>query len=199
LLHSYYISAPLDTQEKNNRKQNKQSSLCDPQKNTLPFSPCLRGKTKYGTISALLFETHTMKQFNFILVLVFASLSSFAMAQTNETSADQDTIGLIPFKGHETVILGQYVDYTGNVHGSVGIQVEVNYLNDGILKFIGSEVTYRSQESPMPPGGDSAYKSFLFQATEVGETTITIQEIFRGEIRQEFTIVITVVAAEEKE
>lgn len=138
-----------------------------------------------------------MKQFNFILVLVFASLSSFAMAQTNKTSADKDTIGLIPFKGHETVILGQYVDYTGNVHGSVGIEAEVHYLNDGILKFIGSEVTYKNHESPMPAGGDSGYRSFLFQATEIGETTITIQEIFRGEIRKEFTIVITVVAEKE--
>lgn len=146
-------------------------------------------------VSALLYETHTMKRFNLIPVLVFICLSSVAFAQSNETTAKQDTVGLLPFKAFETVVLGQYVDYTGSVHGSVGKQVEVNYLNDSILNFIGSEVTYRSQESPMPSGGDGGYKSFLFRATQLGETTITIQEIYRGEIQKEYTIKVTVVAA----
>ena len=150
-----------------------------------------------GTISALLFETHFMKQINFTLALIFACLSSFAMAQTNKTAANQDTVGLLPFKANETVILGQYVDYTGSIHASVGEDVELLFDEDGILRFLGSEVTYKNDVSPMPSGGDGGYKSFLFQATKIGETTLTIQEIFRGEIVREFTITVTVVAKEE--
>ncbi|GAB5416400.1 MAG: hypothetical protein Crog4KO_10140 [Crocinitomicaceae bacterium] len=147
-------------------------------------------------ISALFMETSNMKRINHLLVLVFICVSGLSFGQTDSISA-VDTVELIPFKGQETVYLGDVVTYTGHVHGSVGEQVSAQILEDGVLRFIDTEIDYEQDQSQGLSGGDGAWKSFVYHATKVGETTITIQEIFRGEIMQERTITINVIARRE--
>lgn len=134
-----------------------------------------------------------MKRFKHLLVLVFVCISGMSFSQSDSVSVI-DTVSIIPFKGNQTVELGDIVTYTGHVHGSVGEQVTVRILNDSVLRFIDSEIDYEQDQSQGLSGGDGAWKTFTYQATTIGETTITIQEIFRGEIMQERTITINVIS-----
>ncbi len=134
-----------------------------------------------------------MKRFKHLLILVFVCISGMASAKSDSLCV-QDTISLIPFKSQETVMLGDVITYTGHVHGSVGEQVTIEIMEDSVLRFIDTEIDYEQDQSQGLSGGDGAWKSFIYQATKVGETTITIQEVFRGEVMQEHTITINVIA-----
>ena len=42
-------------------------------------------------------------------------------------------------------------------------------------------------------GGDAGTKTFVFEPIKLGQSTITIQETYRGEIKNEFKIIVYVV------
>lgn len=107
--------------------------------------------------------------------------------------ADQDTVKLIPLKDKEVIKLGQKIIYTANVHGSVGKGVKVFAEDNGVLQLIDTKFEYNKKQVEGMSGGDAATNSFIFEGTKVGEATITIQEIFRGEVKNEYTIVVHVI------
>ncbi|MDB2656565.1 hypothetical protein N9Y60_00770 [Crocinitomicaceae bacterium] len=137
-----------------------------------------------------------MKRLKFIAILAFLFIAGTVSAKSDTTLCVQDTTHLIPFKSHQTVILGDIITYTGHVHGSVGEQFTVDIDDNGVLRMIDTEIDYEQDQSLGMSGGDGAWKTYLFQATKIGESTITIQEIFRGEVISERTI--TVIVEEEK-
>lgn len=113
---------------------------------------------------------------------------------TENLKVEKDTIQLLPFKGNETIELGQKIMYTAKIHGSVGIGAKVWEENNGVLKLVDSQFEYKQVQKPGMTGGDSAYETFIFEGTKVGKCTITIQEIYRGDVQNEYTIVVNVVA-----
>ena len=137
-----------------------------------------------------------MKRLQFIAILAFLFIAGTVSAKSDSTLCVQDTTNLIPFKSHQTVFLGDIIEYTGHVHGSVGEQFTVDMKDNGVLRFIDTEIDYEQDQSLGMSGADGAWKTYLFQATKVGETTITIQELFRGEVISER--VITVIVEEKK-
>jgi hypothetical protein len=104
-----------------------------------------------------------------------------------------DTVRLIPFKGKETIRLGQILVYTASVHGSVGKAIDVSHDDTGALELIDTKFKFKKEQVEGMTGGDAATNSFIFEGIKVGKTTITIQEIFRGEVKNEFTIVVHVI------
>ncbi|MCH2223729.1 MAG: hypothetical protein MK066_03090 [Crocinitomicaceae bacterium] len=106
---------------------------------------------------------------------------------------EKDTIQLIPFKTKETIQLGQKLKYTGRVHGSVGSGVNVWEENNGVLKLIDSQFQYDHPQVKGMSGGDAGTKTFVFEPIKLGQSTITIQETYRGEIKNEFKIIVYVV------
>lgn len=106
---------------------------------------------------------------------------------------EKDPVQLIPLKGKETIEVGQKLIYTASVHGSVGKSVKVWEENNGVLELVNSKFEYEKVQVEGMTGGDAALETFTFEGIKVGESTVTIQEIFRGEVQNEFTIVITVV------
>ncbi len=128
-----------------------------------------------------------MKRLKFIPILIFLFIAGSSFAQT------RDTVELSPFKGADTLKLGQFLTYSGHIHGSVGEQVAVIISDESVIRLIDSEITYEQDQSEGLSGGDAAWKTFLFKAEKVGESKILVQEIFRGEIIQENTVVIHVI------
>jgi len=137
-------------------------------------------------------ETGIMKRIKHLLAIIAICMTGIASAKSDTTLCVQDTTHLLPFKSHQTVMLGDIITYTGHVHGSVGEQFTMNIVDNGVLRFIDAEIDYEQDQSLGLSGGDGAWKTYLYQATQVGESIITIQEIFRGEVISEKTIVIIV-------
>jgi hypothetical protein len=137
-----------------------------------------------------------MKQIQHLLAIIAICMTGIASAKSDTTLCVQDTTRLIPFESHQTVMLGDIITYTGHVHGSVGEQFTMDMENKGVLRFIDAEINYEQDQSLGMSGGDGAWKTYIFQATQVGESVVTIQEIFRGEVISESSI--TVIVEEEK-
>ncbi|PWL28742.1 MAG: hypothetical protein DCO96_07930 [Fluviicola sp. XM-24bin1] len=132
-------------------------------------------------------ETTIMKRLKFIPIFILLLITGSAFAQ------EQDTLDLDPLTGTDTLRVGQYLTYSGHIHGSVGEQVAVIVSDESMVQLIDSEITYKYDQSEGLSGADAAWKTFLFKAEKVGQTEIVVQEIFRGEVIQESTVVIVVV------
>ncbi|XOV67053.1 MAG: hypothetical protein ACFHU9_15615 [Fluviicola sp.] len=128
-----------------------------------------------------------MKQLHLIASFILMLFVGNAAAQS------RDTLELTPFSSSDTVHVGQIITYTGNIHGSVGEELEVYSSDEDIVQFIDSDIQYKKKQVPGMTGGDAAWKTFLFKAEKAGNTEMTIQEIFRGEVIQETRVVIMVV------
>lgn len=133
-----------------------------------------------------------MKRFNHLLVLFFVCFAGTSIAQSDSLCV-RDTVNLVPFKKKEVVKYGDIITYTGHIHGSVGEQFTVDFEENGVLRFVDVEIDYEQDQSQGLSGGDGAWKTFIFQATNIGESTITIQEVFRGEVMSERSITVVVV------
>jgi len=93
-----------------------------------------------------------------------------------------------------TVAKNDVFCYEGTVHASVGIAIGYEIKNNEIVKFHHDETLYKNKEAIKKgvTGADEATKILAFQALIIGETEVTIQEVFRGEVRQSYTFKITV-------
>jgi hypothetical protein len=89
---------------------------------------------------------------------------------------------------------GDVFYYGGAVHGSVGIAIEYEIANKSIVKFHHDSVDYKNKDAVEKgmSGADEATKIFAFEALQKGETTITINELFRGTVENSFTFKINV-------
>ncbi|MCU0436816.1 MAG: hypothetical protein MUC49_02815 [Raineya sp.] len=76
--------------------------------------------------------------------------------------------------------------YEAEIHGSVGIGVEYEIGDTNVVAFDHDEIRYKNK-GEIAPGGDKATKTFTFKAKKLGETTLTIKETFRGDVKKTYT------------
>jgi hypothetical protein len=114
--------------------------------------------------------------------------------RTEKFVPEKGMIQLIPLKNTQEVELGQKLFYGARVHGSVGNTAKVWSENSNVVKLIKTNFAYENDKNAEFSGGDAATKTFVFEAKELGKATIKIQELFRGELKNEYTITVTVVA-----
>lgn len=79
-------------------------------------------------------------------------------------------------------------------HGSVGIEVEFEIANTGVVSLVNTEEEYLHPERMKPgwTGGDSQRGRWFFRADKKGNTTILIRNLFRGRLESECRIDIAV-------
>jgi len=80
----------------------------------------------------------------------------------------------------------EFFYYEADIHGSVGIGVEYEIGDTNVVAFDHDEIRYKNK-GKIEPGGDKATKTFAFRAKKLGETTLTIKETFRGDVKQTYT------------
>lgn len=88
--------------------------------------------------------------------------------------------------------IGKKIIYIGSVHSSVGIEVDIKSSNEEVIKIYGGAKTYHNKLIPGHTGGDSATRTFTLEAMQKGESAITIQKVFRGEVENEQKVHCTV-------
>ena len=133
-------------------------------------------------------KTNIMKLLRFLPILIMLLLAGNTLAQS------KGKVTLSKLRSVDTVTVGTTLKYTGNVHHSVGETVEVASQNDSIVAYVDTDFKYNKKYiGRRPSGGDAATRTFYFEAMAPGETTITIEEIFRGELENEYVITIVVV------
>ncbi|MFK7786006.1 MAG: hypothetical protein AB8B56_12860 [Crocinitomicaceae bacterium] len=96
-------------------------------------------------------------------------------------------------EGTKSVKVGQRLKYSAYVHGSVGVSATATSSDDAALPLVKNYTRYGNPiRARRKPGGDSATEYFVFKAKKAGTYTIQIRHIFRGELQEDFSIVITV-------
>ncbi|KOY88155.1 hypothetical protein AD998_10920 [bacterium 336/3] len=85
-----------------------------------------------------------------------------------------------------TITPDEFFYYEADIHGSVGIGVEYEIGDTNVVAFDHDEIRYKNK-GKIEPGGDKATKTFAFRAKKLGETTLTIKETFRGDVKKTYT------------
>jgi hypothetical protein len=139
-----------------------------------------------------------------LLTLLFLASPSMANSQVplieetikEETSVKfkptKDMVRIDPLRGKETVRVGQQLVYSASVHGSVGYSASVGTSSESSLPLLETHLVYDDEEKAKMSGGDAATKYFVFEAKKAGTHVITARHYFRGDLENDFTIVITV-------
>lgn len=130
-----------------------------------------------------------MKVKYFIVLITLLGAWSSLQAQTKK---NEEMVTILPFKAKTKLKIGQKATYSAMEHGSVGHQISVSVLNDGILKSLGSEFVYESEKNKNLSGGDEGTKTYTFEALKAGTTTIEVRKYFRGDLKSTDKITIVV-------
>ena len=145
-----------------------------------------------------------MRNLLFIFILFFFSCSTNKTKETIEViSSNKDEIKtkqdrkmeivtLLPFKSIYTVVVGQKLEYTASIHGSVGNTTEVSAPDDLVIKMIDSEHQYNNPAKSNMSGGDAATVKYTFEALKPGIGHVIIVDSFRGEVQNTYELEITV-------
>lgn len=91
--------------------------------------------------------------------------------------------------------IGDEFYYQFHRHGSVGEDAEFKISDDSIIKHTDTQTEYLHPENMKKPGwtgGDAERGKWFFKALKQGETTLTINILFRFEIESTCTIPIIV-------
>lgn len=93
--------------------------------------------------------------------------------------------------------LGERAYYRFHRHESVGFDAAYTIADLQVLHFVGEEEAYLHPERLQEgwTGGDEAEVCFVFEARALGQTQLTVQNLFRGELECETQLEIEVVAA----
>jgi len=98
-----------------------------------------------------------------------------------------------PSKKSETVKVGQRLKYSTHVHGSVGVSASAISSDSTALPLVRNYIRYNNPiRARRMSGGDSAQEHFVFRAKKEGTYEIQIRNTFRGELNEDFSVVITV-------
>lgn len=98
-----------------------------------------------------------------------------------------------PLRSNMKVKIREKLTYSGTQHASIGHTVSCFSEDENIIKLINSSVKYDKDQETAGKGGDSATKTFTFEALKKGTTTVVIKELFRGKVQKEYTVNITVI------
>lgn len=104
----------------------------------------------------------------------------------------KNMVSVNPLRGKATVKVGQQLVYSASVHGSVGYSASVGSSSGRYLPLVETHFEYDDEENAKLSGGDSATKYFVFEAKKAGTYEIHARHYFRGDLENDFTIVITV-------
>lgn len=136
-----------------------------------------------------------------IIILLFSTqYDSFAQEKPVENTKvkikkkrkkQMKTIALTPFNTQITIKVGEKLEYTYEDHASVGISSDYSIGNNKVVAFKEKNTVYDKPE-PRPVGGDAAKTTFVFEAVASGTCQLTIQDFFRGDVKQEYKYTITV-------
>jgi len=93
-----------------------------------------------------------------------------------------------------TLKVGDKVSYHFKKHESVGFNAEYSISDETILQFVESQTAYAQLEKLVigMTGADRAKGTFVFQALQAGQATLTVQHLYRGELESEKQIEIKI-------
>jgi hypothetical protein len=112
---------------------------------------------------------------------------------TPGTRPASDTLHINPLGQKEyKVKVGQIVSYSFREHASVGISAEYDLSDASVIKYKERIKVYKNPQREGITGGDDSRVSFVFEAIEKGSSDLTINEMFRGKIQNEFKFTIIV-------
>lgn len=98
--------------------------------------------------------------------------------------------------GSVTVKVGQQVYGSEEVHGSVGYAATATSSDKSGLVLSDNIIEYHKPQKPGMTGGDAATEYFVFDALKAGTYEITVVRNYRGDLEREYSITVTVEAAE---
>ncbi len=138
--------------------------------------------------------------YKIILLAACVALLSCSTKNNNTTQAKnsesavstkEKTIKLTPLQTKYTVAVGQKMEYTASVHGSVGATTKVT-TDESIVKLIDTDFKYNNPSKSDMPGGDSGKRTYTFEALQPGIGSLTIVDSFQGEVQNTYELEITV-------
>ena len=135
----------------------------------------------------------TQIKITILFAAIFFTAPFYTNAQEFSKKDRKKMVSISPLASEVKIKKGEKAYYSGSVHGSVGETVHLFGQDSRVLDFITSDFVYDDPKKAKMTGGDAGTKYFYYKAKEVGETTITIEERFRGEVRQSFEVKIIVV------
>lgn len=128
-------------------------------------------------------------------MLIMSLSMSIALAQDKEEISlkklDRISKSVNTLKGKETIKVGEYIQVSEDVHGSVGTTVSCYEQGDG-LELVRTAFEYENDSKSHLSGGDAGFKTFYFKALKKGTYKIIVKKYFRGDLQSEYDIDITV-------
>ena len=88
--------------------------------------------------------------------------------------------------------VGEKVSYRYKKHSSVGFDAEYAISDQTILKLVAEKTEFDKPSKKGMSGGDSATGYFIFHALKEGEVTVTVKQLYRGELEAEQIIKMVV-------
>jgi hypothetical protein len=116
-----------------------------------------------------------------------------AETEKNAGKSSKNRVSINPLVGKYTVSVGQQVSYTAKVNGSVGLSASAQSSEEEILAFDADELEFNDKKAAEMRDGAYAQRTFIFKAIKPGKATVIVQHMFRGELENEYEIVINVV------
>ncbi len=127
-----------------------------------------------------------------MLFVFFTGCSNTKSTDSNNkgTTIDLNNIGL----KEVTVKVGDQLTYSFEVHGSVGYSGAYKIDHEEVVMFADEKIKYHHPERMKEgmTGGDAATGTYVFKAKAPGTATITVDQLFRGEVEASSAFNITV-------
>lgn len=103
-------------------------------------------------------------------------------------------VRLSPAEQQVEVAVGTTLLYSFRSHASVGLGGQQSVADEAVVKYVRTDYEYEQSEAERmgKTGADAATGTFVFEAVGVGTTTVTVEELMRGNIEQSATFTITV-------
>jgi hypothetical protein len=103
-------------------------------------------------------------------------------------------VKLSPLEKDVSVVVGGTLLYSFKSHASVGYGATQQVTDPAVVKYVRTDTAYEQSEAERAgkTGADAATGTFVFEAVAPGNTTVTVEEQFRGTVEQSTTFTITV-------
>jgi len=138
-----------------------------------------------------------MKLFTFIILILSLGFSASIFAQSKPFQPQKEMKQIIPLYATMEVEVGQKLYYSANEHASVGTQSNAWSENDSIINLFDTYFAYDNQNNAQTKGGDAATQTYIFEALQTGKCTIIMEERFRDELKNKYSV--EVIVKEKKE
>jgi hypothetical protein len=108
--------------------------------------------------------------------------------------SSENMTSLNTVKSKVSLKVGEKCFFTFKKWSSVGYEAEYTIGDETIIQAMDKKIDYLHPVKMMSgmPGSDEAKGMFIFQAKRTGKTHLILREVYRGEVRSEKTINVTV-------